>query len=69
MDDDRPVRVAGGVAVAPAAPALPVESTRHAGVRLSWPTIWHADQLPFPWGGAKRLRKPRVKAEDECTSS
>ena len=69
MSDDRPVRVGGGVASAPAEPAPAEPAPKVAGQRLSWPTIWHADQLPFPWGGAKRLRKPRVKAEDECTSS
>jgi hypothetical protein len=30
---------------------------RTAGRRLEWPTLWHRDQIPFPWGGAKRLQR------------
>lgn len=26
-------------------------------MRSDWPTLWHKDQLAFPWGAAKRLRK------------
>jgi len=37
--------------------AEPPAPVKHAGQRLGWPTIWHRDQLPFPWGAAKRLRK------------
>lgn len=32
---------------------------KQAGRRLEWPTLWHKDQLPFPWGSPKRVRKPR----------
>jgi hypothetical protein len=38
---------------------------KHAGRQEVWPTLWHKDQIPFPWGGAKRLRKrpaPRLDA-------
>jgi len=30
---------------------------KHAGRQEVWPTLWHKDQLPFPWGAAKRLRR------------
>jgi hypothetical protein len=32
-------------------------AVKPAGRRLEWPTLWHKAQLPFPWGGATRLRK------------
>lgn len=56
MTSDHSMRVSGGIAAVPAEPAPPAKS---AGRRLEWPTIWHRDQLPFPWGSAKRLRKER----------
>lgn len=42
----------------------PDPAPRPAGRRLEWPTLWHKDQIPFPWGGATRLRrKPKPKPQ------
>jgi hypothetical protein len=40
----------------------PEPEPKHAGRRLEWPTLWHKDQIPFPWGSALRLRRRRCDA-------
>ena len=34
-------------------------------LRELWPTIFHPDQLAFPWGAGKRLRKRRKSKKDQ----
>jgi hypothetical protein len=37
-------------------------ASRTAGRRQEWPTLWHRDQIPFPWGAPKRLSKAKARA-------
>jgi hypothetical protein len=40
----------------------PAPAPKHAGRQEVWPTLWHKDQIPMPWGTAKRERKRAAQA-------